>query len=400
MASVLILGDIHLGKSQTIGKNNVGTNLNSRVADQLQLLDWVFDQASSNDIEHIVLTGDIWEEPKPNINLITSFISWLKRCEINNINVHIIAGNHDVLRTGYVYTSPLDIISEADIENVHIYKDINTVIIDTAAFTFMPFRDRKSLGAQTNSEALNILSDIIKYEVSSIPLTYKKVVIGHMAIEGSIPIGDEIDDIANELLCPLNMFNGYDYVWMGHVHNPQVMKKENPYIAHIGSMDISNFGETDQKKIIVILDTNPNNKKFETKNIPTRSLKKISVVIPKDVEDTTDYVLKEIEKVKKDLKNSIVKIDVSLSDNELKSVNKSNIEKFLLDSGTFNICGISESKKINLVKKDSTKVIDTKVDTVSAIKKYCDLYVEEKNKEKFIELCMDIYNIYKNEVKE
>lgn len=400
MSKALILGDIHLGKSQTIGKNNIGTNLNSRVADQLNILDWVLDQSIASESDNIILTGDIWEEPKPNINLITNFISWLKKCELHNINVHIISGNHDVLRTGYIYTSPLDIISEAEISNVHIYKDIDTINIGKTYFTFMPFRDRKSLGAQTISEALNILSNTLNYELSIIPATYQKIVVGHLAIEGSIPIGDEIDDISNELLCPLNMFNGYDYVWMGHVHNPQVLKKENPYISHIGSMDISNFGETDHKKIIVIVDCEKKLKSFETKNIPTRSLKKISVSVPKDVEDSTDYVLKEIDKIKKELKNSIVKVDVSLSDSELKSVNKGVIEKFLSENGTFNICGISESKKLNLIKKDDSKSIDTKVDIISAIRKYSDLYIDEKNREKFIEMCTDIYSVYKSEVKD
>ena len=147
--------------------------------------------------------------------------------------------------------------------------------IGSSAFTIAPFRDRKSFGSPSNSEAINILRETFTYELASIPITYKKIMIGHLAIEGSIPVGDEIDDMANELFCPLDMFNGYDYVWMGHVHKPQIMKKSNPYIAHIGSMDISNFGETDQKKYIVIINCDSGVKDFDIEYLPTRPLVKL-----------------------------------------------------------------------------------------------------------------------------
>ena len=399
MSSAIILGDIHLGKSEVIGKMMAGSKLNSRVADQLYLLDWTLEQAIESGSTEIILTGDIWEDPKPQIHLITNFVSWLKLCSANNINVHIIYGNHDILRTGNIYTSPLDIISELELNNVYVYKDINTIIIGRSAFTFMPFRDRKSFFVNSNSEAIKILQDSLIYELASIPKTYNKIIVGHLAIEGSIPIGDEIDDIANELLCPISMFNGYDYVWMGHVHNPQIMNKSKPYIAHIGSMDISNFGETDHKKIIVNIDCNKYDDIYKTIKIPTRNLKKISISIPKDIQNSTEYVLNEIKK-EKNIENSIVKVEISLSDPDLKSVNKQEIEKFLVDNGVFNVSSISESKKLLIIKKDSENNINTKLDVITAIKKYSEKYIKEESRDKFIELSLDIYNNYKLESKD
>jgi DNA repair exonuclease SbcCD nuclease subunit len=328
------------------------------------------------------------------------FIAWLKKCQAYEVNVHIIVGNHDVLRSGQIYSSPLDIVSEMDLDNVSIYKDIDTVMINGTAFTMVPFRDRKSFETNSNAEAMTILKDSLVYELASIPVTYCKVLIGHLAIEGSIPVGDEIDDLTNELFCPLDMFNGFDYVWMGHVHKPQVMKKKSPYIAHIGSMDISNFGETDHKKHIVIFDTEGDfNSPWETAILPTRNLKKINVIVPKDTEDSTAYVLEELKKLNA-FDKSIVKVEVSLSSPDLKSINKSNIEKYLTSQGAFNITGISESKKISLIKKDSNNTIDTKMDVTSAIKTYAQTYVDEKIRSDFIELSMEIYNNYKAGVKE
>lgn len=400
MSNAIILGDIHLGKGTNIGKSGVGSTLNSRIVDQQNLLDWTLDQAVERGSDNIILTGDVFEDPKPHPVLITIFIAWLKKCQAYGVHVHIIMGNHDCFRSGYVYNSPLDIISEVELDNVSVYKDINTILIGSTAFTFVPFRDRKSFSVNVNAEAVAILRDSLVYELASIPVTYKKVLVGHLAIEGSIPVGDEIDDIANELFCPLNMFEGYDYVWMGHVHKPQVMQKKNPYIAHTGSMDLSNFGEADHKKHIIIVECDGMGKDFIKENLPTRPLRKINIVVPKDTVDTTAFVLKTIKDLDEDLSRSIVKVEVSLATSDLKSVSKSTVEKYLTEHGAFNVTSISESKKIALVKKDINNTIDTKMDVTSAIKTYADTYIDDKIRSKFIELSMEMYNVYKSEAKE
>lgn len=398
MTTAIILGDVHLGKGTNIGKGGVGSNLNSRIVDQINLLDWTLERAIEHHADHIIVTGDVFEDPKPHPSLIVLFISWLKKCQVHDVNVHVIIGNHDILRTGHVYTSPLDIVSEAELEKIHVYKDTDTIIIGTTAFTLVPFRDRKSFGVGSNADAIALVRDSLVYELASIPTTYRKVLIGHLAIEGSIPIGDEIDDLTNELFCPLDMFTGYDYVWMGHVHKPQVMKKKNPYIAHIGSMDISNFGETDHKKHIVVFNCDEENGWF-SENLPTRPLQKITVSVPKDTVDTTAYVLEELKKSGVQ-ERAIVRVEVALTSPDLKSVNKATIEKYLTGNGAFNVNAISESKKVNLIKKDNSANIDSKMDVTAAIKTYAQTYVEDAARTNFIELAMEIYNIHKTEGKE
>jgi DNA repair exonuclease SbcCD nuclease subunit len=396
----LILGDVHLGKGISIGKAGVGANLNSRVADQLNLLNWTLDRALEREIDHIITTGDVFEDPKPHPSLIAMFIAWLKKCQAHRVHVHIILGNHDMLRSGSNFTSSLDIISEIELEGVSVYKNINTIIIGASAFTMLPYRDRKCFSVSSNAEALNLIRDSLIYELAGIPITYKKFLVGHLAIEGSIPVGDEIDDVTNELYCPINMFAGYDRVWMGHVHKPQIMQKKDPYVVHVGSMDVSNFGETDQKKHIVIVDCDSPDHDYEIEYLPTRALKKLTVVVPKDTEDTTAYVIEEIKKADSDFAQSIVRVEITLAAPELKSVNKGQIESFLTKRGAFNITGISESKKVALIKKDNSATIDTKMDVPSAIKAYADKYVDAPARADYIELSMEIYNLYKAEAKE
>lgn len=397
--SVLILGDPHIGRSLNIGKSIPGSQLNSRVIDQLNLLDWVLEQAIENHCNNIIITGDIFEDPKPAPSLVALFMSWIKKCELHEIHVHIIMGNHDIIRNGTASFSPLDIIIEADLEFATVYKNISTILIDTSAFTIIPFRDRKYYNTNSNAEALNILNSSLVYELSSIPITYQKFVVGHLAFEGSLPIGDEIDDLGNELFCPLDFFNGYDAVWMGHIHKPQIMKKK-PYLSHIGSMDISHFGETDHIKFITIVDTNSTTLSFKNINIPTRNLKSISITVPESTIDTTKYVIDEIEKADS-LKNAIVRVDILLDSPDLPTVSKNEIEKYLISKDVFNISNISQSKKSIVIKKisNNTATLSTKMDISSTINSYAQAHVPEKFKNSFIEIGLEILNQYKNEVK-
>jgi exonuclease SbcD len=396
----MIIGDLHLGQGQSIGKVAVGGAFNSRVGDQIRLLEYILDRAIELEVGHIILLGDCWHDPKPHPSLIALFVGWLKKCQAHCINVSIVLGNHDMLRAGSNFISSLDIINEMDLDGVNVYKNINTIALGRTAFTLLPFRDRKSFSVESNAEALDIIRNGLIYELSGIPPTYNKVLIGHMAIEKSIPVGDEIDDITNELFLSLDMLSGYDFVWFGHIHKPQVMQKF-PHVAHIGSVDISNFGETEQSKHIVIFDCNASSNQFILEDLPTRPLRRVSITVPKDTEDTTAFVLDEIRKANGSYSKAIVRVEISLEAPELKSVNKSQVEKFLTQQGAFNITGISESKKIALIKKNSDgAAIDTKMDVPTAIKAFAERHVDANMREAYIEEAMEVYGFYKSEMKE
>jgi DNA repair protein SbcD/Mre11 len=386
---VFILGDPHIGGSLSLGRLAIGSALNSRVVDQINLLDWTLDQAVLQGIETIIITGDVFEEPKPAPALITLFVSWLKRCNANGIYVHIIIGNHDILRTGNFYTSPLDIVSECQLDNVSVHKEISTVFMGDAAFTFLPFKDRKSFGVESNAEALALLANNLSYEVASIPSIYQKILIGHLAIEGSIPVGDEIDDLTNELFCPIALLKSYDFVWMGHIHKPQVMF-QNPHIAHIGSMDISNYGETDQQKDLICY--NLENKSFRRITLPTRPLHKISISVPKEAKDTTQYVLKQISAQYSSLAKAIVRVEIHLASHDLLPTNRAEIEQHLYDLGAFNVSAISESKKLAPIKKD-TEIgsISPAMDVPAAIKLWSETQLPSEQRSKFIETALSIF---------
>lgn len=398
MSVTLIVGDVHLGKGLSMGRPGIGSSLNGRVADQFRLLDWIFEQAIEHQAGTIIFTGDICEEVKPDYILMVHFIQWLKKCEAYNIEIHIIAGNHDIKRSGNYYTSALDVIQSAEVPNTTIYKQIDTIYNGTVGFTLLPFRDRRSLNTESGVIALGKVADLISYELEDIPSTYDKVLIGHMALEGSIIVGDEFDDAANELMCPMEMFKGYDYVWMGHVHKPQIRSK-TPYIAHIGSLDLSDFGEVDHQKIIVLYDSKCPDK-FREIEVPSRALRLFKIEITGQ-EDATISILNALEKADKKatLKDSVVRIDVQLQGLDAINANRDKIIDAVYNIyGAHYLCSFTESRATIVVPQEKRKNLDTSIQPREAIKKWADsLDIDESEKKLYIAMALETIDQVDNE---
>lgn len=397
MSTSLIVGDIHLGKSVQIGKPGIGNAINSRIADQVKLLDWVVDRAIDEHANSIILTGDICESVKPDYILLELFVDFLKKCDTHSIEVHIIAGNHDLKRTGVRYASYLDLIASFEMPNVYIYKNISTIFRNNIAFTMVPFRDMRSLNCTENNKALEKISSLLTYELSSIPYGYTKVVVGHLAIEGSIYIGDEFDNLSNELMCPTSMFEGYDYTFMGHVHKPQELEEE-PYVAHVGSLDISDFGETDHKKIIISFDDDKD-PKFKEITVPTRPLRHISINVPASV-DSTVYVLKHIKAVHKNtpLDDSITKIEIKLLDEDSDGSDRQEIEQEAYNLGAFHVI-LTESKMLSAKPINAQVQVSNEIKPGAAVEIYAEIesFISDKEKNDFVNYCKSIINEYESQ---
>jgi DNA repair protein SbcD/Mre11 len=396
MSVTLIVGDVHLGKSLGMGRPGIGSHLNGRVVDQFKLLDWVLEQAIENHASSIIFTGDICEDAKPDYYLMVFFISWLKKCEHYDIDVHIIAGNHDIKRSGSHYTSVLDIIQSAEVSNTTIYKQIDTIYNGTVGFTLFPFRDRRSLNLESANQAIERLRGILQYEAEDIPDTYDKVLIGHMALEGSIIVGDELDDTNNELMCPLDMFQGYQYVWMGHVHRPQIRLK-NPHLAHIGSLDLSDFGEIDHTKIVVLFDSKLPDK-FREIPVPSRPLRvlKLDISYP---QDTTERIVQELEKIEKSLslKESILKIEIQLQGMETHNADRELVQKLVNQYGVHYLCNFTESRSTCVVPQEKRKDLDNTINPKAAVKMWAeDLFKTDPvlDKDLFISMSNEIIDEY------
>lgn len=377
MSSFMIVGDVHLGKNLNLGK--VSLDNNSRLEDQFVLLNWVLDQAHKEKVSDIFFTGDLFEDPSPEILILRMFATWIKKATDEGFILHFIEGNHDFVRMNENYLSSLDIFKELKLDKIHFYRDFTSIKINDYNIILAPFRDRKSLFCETQEEALE--------KVQSLILAHKKeknVCIGHLSIKDSIPIGDEIDDLTNEIFIPSTFFQNFEHTWLGHIHKFQVFHKEPAYVSHIGSLDISNFGEKDQEKFIVVFNTEKH--KFKYITVPVRKYRTIEIEIPKDTVDSTKYVLDSIKDM--GLSNEIVRLEIKHSSSSNASSKKKEIEAALKEKDVFYVNSIVESKKIELVKKKTDVVIKDKGNIPDALNTYAEKadFVPEDLVDTFLDL--------------
>jgi exonuclease SbcD len=381
----LIVGDVHLDKGTSIGKNYGPGKINSRNEDKFRLLKWVQNKAIEYNVKNVVFTGDVFENYNVDNILIQLFFSYLKSYEAFNINVHIILGNHDIKRIGSDYHSILNLINIVEFPNCKVYSEIFTQEIDEGFITFIPFRDRKSLNAENNSLGIEKLEKLLPSKT-----TFPHICVGHLTLEGSLYVGDEIDDLHNELHCPIEIFSSkFNATFMGHIHKPQVMSQD-PLVCHVGSLDISDFGEVNQEKIIYLYDSDRKDPVVKL-DVPTRPLRKLEVVIPEEV-DPTQYLLNVLdnEESKKTFYDSILNLEIKFEDPKQK-IDLKKINQVLDKYSLHNLTGIIESRVKNVVSTDKRNNLNASMSPKEAFKDWLDSReLTDNNKSRILQLANEI----------
>ena len=381
----IIVGDLHIGRGLSQGIPGDLNKLNSRIQDQIDLLDFILDQClKHDDCKDLILTGDVYHDNKPHPAIIAILMQWVIKCKQNNINVHIIFGNHDIIRSGQYVTSALDLVDVLEIPNSNVYKTITRLDIGDFTFVFCPFKDKRMYQVKTSEEALNALYGELQ-TVCQDPSDKIKIAVGHLTLDGSLNINDEIVDQLNELYVPPEMFEWFDYVWMGHIHHPHVIQNQKPYVAHVGSLDRSDFSKTEMgcNKIIILLDSESENK-FTEISLPNRDLLPITISVPED-KDSTEFVINELCLLSKKInfKRAIIRLNIELTTAELENVNRDKIKSYILENleGHY-VCDFSESRVVSVINIAPEDMFDNTMEVKHTISKWAEKQEFESEEDK------------------
>lgn len=393
--SYLIVGDLHIGKGMAIGKPQPG-QLNSRIQDQINLLNWVDELSDKNNITEIFFTGDIFQDPKPHPTIIGIFISFIKKITDKKKKAHIVRGNHDILRTGALTSSALDLVGIIEIPLAAVYNKISIYETDDSSFLMIPYIDKRMYDVKTTQEGLLLLREEISTCYGKMSANKKKIVIGHMSLDGALSIGDEISDNLNELFLAADFFTGFDYVWLGHIHHPQVIQEKDngqPHIAHIGSLDRSDFAKREIENNKIVVEVKPGEwPEFIEHIIPTRPLRHIEIKVP-DNKDSTEFVINSlcVFDKEKPLKNAIIKLEIVLNGEGLENVNRQKVETFVYDKlEGYHISSLSEIRLTAPLKIKDEDLYDQTMSVQSTIDKWSNKLEEDDRVEfkKFVLECL------------
>ena len=236
------LSDLHLGKR---------VNGFSMIEDQRHVLQQIEALAAQERPDAILLCGDIYDKTVPSAEAVELFDGLLSNLA-DLAPVYIISGNHDsaerlafggrLLEKARVHVSP---VYEGSIKTVDQDDEYGTV-----AFHLLPFLKPVQVRHYFPDAGIESYSDAIRTALSGIDLGDGKrhVLLAHQLVTGSERCESEELSIGGTDNVDAEVFAGFDYVALGHLHGPQ--RAGGDHIRYCGTMLKYSFSEANHHKSV------------------------------------------------------------------------------------------------------------------------------------------------------
>jgi len=329
---ILHTADWHIGK--TLYKQPLHEEI------QLFFL-WMLDTIEKEQIDIIVVSGDIFDLANPSNADKETFYHVLHQIISRDIQCVITAGNHD---SPSLLEGPKDLLNEL---NIHIIghgspidrqlltlqaKDATSAHILAVPF-LRPGDITKPSGGLSYEEKVGAvrqgivdhyqtLHKLAKAKDPSIPV----IAMGHLYMQGvSLSENRSERDIHIGNLAGLtvnNLVGLFDYVALGHIHRPQKLNKEGS-IRYSGSPIALSFSERKDEKAVLIIETSDQGvSDIRSLEVPVfRPLVRIEGTLAEIEESLSTYrssgslpALIEIMVIEKERNESIILETISLSE--------------------------------------------------------------------------------------
>ena len=263
----------------------------SRIEEHQYFIDWLLETIQKQDIDAIIVAGDIFDVSNPSVEAINKYHYFLLEAYKLNVQVIIIGGNHDSASRLNSYKDIFKILNVSivggELNNVGELIPVNkrgTTNV-AAIVTAIPYlRDgdiRKITEGETIIEAQGLFTAEVKKHYDKLLELAKTQhptlpVIGtaHLYVTGCLlsePAEKRMHSLVGTLgQIPSTVFSdGYDYIAMGHIHKPQIIQHPNNVITkYSGSPIPLSFNERDDLKEITILTIVDNKIAHESLSIP------------------------------------------------------------------------------------------------------------------------------------
>ncbi len=241
----LHISDIHLGK--LLFQQNL-------LEIQIDLLNQIIDYLVDNDIDVLIMAGDIYDRSVPSneaIEVLNDFLSSL--ILKHHKKVLMIAGNHDSA-TRLSFASGL-LKQEGLYIEAFVQDEMKPVVIDGVNFYLLPFFKPSYIRYLYNDESIVTYQDAFAAYMKrqKINLDETNILITHQFIAGNKEVikseSEAILSVGGSEIIDVSLVKQFDYVALGHIHAPQQISRDT--IRYSGSLMRYSFDEVKQKKSIV-----------------------------------------------------------------------------------------------------------------------------------------------------
>ncbi len=231
----------------------------SLLEDQRLILDQFFDLARTEQVDVVVIAGDIYDRAIPPSEAVALLDSVLTRLVVDaGIPTIVIAGNHDSAeRIGFGGR----IFAQRGLTLRGTLNNLSPVVLSDAhgevAFHPLPYVEplfaRHLPGGEDVTDhqaAMTHLMSLLKAQ--RVP-GQRNVLVGHAFVTG----GSESDSerplsVGGSGRVGADSFDGFDFVALGHLHRPQSIGSDR--IQYSGSLLKYSFNEVDQAKSVSLVE--------------------------------------------------------------------------------------------------------------------------------------------------
>ena len=236
------LSDLHLGK-RVSGFSMLG--------DQRFVLEQILDMAARELPQAVLLCGDIYDKTVPSAEAVELFDEFLSRLAAL-APVAIISGNHDsaerlafggrLLEKARVHVSP---VYDGTVHSVELTDEHGAAVIH-----LLPFLKCAHVRRFFPDAEIETTTDAIRTALSGIDLADGKrhVLLAHQLVTGSERCESEELSIGGSDNVDAAVFDGFDYVALGHLHGPQ--RAGGDHIRYCGTMLKYSFSEANHHKSV------------------------------------------------------------------------------------------------------------------------------------------------------
>ena len=228
---------------------------------QRYFLNQMYDLIRREHVEAVLCSGDIYDSSVTNAEAIQLFNDAATTlCAELGVKFLVIAGNHD---SAARLSSCSELLKAAGMYVTgKLVRDPKPVLLDggrTAVYC-LPYFTRDEVTAlypemkneiRSQEDAYQMVCDQIRQTMNP---DCRNIVMAHaFIVNAELSDSDRSAKVGTASAVSRQVFDGFDYVALGHIHKPQVI---SPTVRYSGSPIKYSFGsEETQKKGVVLLDT-------------------------------------------------------------------------------------------------------------------------------------------------
>ncbi|MEU8508077.1 exonuclease SbcCD subunit D [Streptomyces brevispora] len=248
---ILHTSDWHLGRS---------FHRVSLLDAQAAYLDHLVATVHDHEVDVVLVAGDVYDRAVPSLSAVQLFDDALHRLAAAGVPTVMISGNHDSARRLGVGAG---LIGRA---GIHLRTDpahcATPVVLGDAhgdvAFYGLPYlepalvKDVFKAERAGHEAVLGAAMDRVRADLGTRAGTTRSVVLAHAFVAGGEPSDSERDiTVGGVAAVPAGVFDGVDYVALGHLHGCQAVTER---VRYSGSPLAYSFSEAGHRKTMWLID--------------------------------------------------------------------------------------------------------------------------------------------------